>query len=256
MSSSEFPDDPEANTRFTASSDPTNPYDPNPFGDSPATVDMAGPPIRPGGLTAICVIVIVLGAMGMMSSGLKGVQLAVGKALQQAITQATAQPNNEMGKAQEEMTKAIWEETDKLMIPNLLLISAQFAICGALAYGGIKSMGLKEVGWKVLVWAVCLILVFEIIQFFVIVYTQLQIMPIMEVHMARMMESTPNSGPSEKEFMGAITKFSMIIGFVFHGGWTLLKVVFFCIAIRYLRSQRIIGLMTGQTGASTPAEVL
>lgn len=234
---------------------PENPYDPNPFGDSQASAAMGLAPRRPGGLTAICVVAIVLGVMGLISSSWKGVNLVAGRAIQAAITSMAPQPDPKMAKAQQEMNDAIWEETEKFIIPSIVLTTAQFGICFALVFGGIKSLGLTGLGRQVLVWACCLIVLFEIGQFVTFVFMQIRMVPVMEVHMSKIFEGTPNAPPGGDELFGTMMKFGVIVGLIFQGGWALIKVVFFGVAVWYLRSHRIVGLFksTVKTSPETQA---
>ena len=173
------------------STSPVNPYDPNPFGDAQPITAHAFPARRPGALTAICVIAIVLGTMGFMSSGMKGLNLLVGKPLQELMSSFGGAQNQEMAKAQEEMNEAIWEVADRFWIPNALLASAQFVLAIALIFGGIKALKLQAIGRKVLLAACCFLAVFEIVNVGLTSLVQIEMMPIMEVHMQRVMKAVP-----------------------------------------------------------------
>lgn len=224
------------------SSSPANPYDPNPYGDAQGAAAYRLPPTRPGGLTAICVIAIVLGVMGCGSSVLKGVNAFAGKYFQDMVSSMGGQPNNEMAKAQQEMNEAIWEVNNRYTIPTLVLAAAQFFVGIAIVVGGIRTLGLKAAGRKLLLMACCFILLYEIAQFIMMLFQTMQMMPIMEVHMSRMMEATPGNNPSAQEFGKTMAKFSLIGGMIFQGGWLLIKFVFFGIAIWYLGRPRIVEL--------------
>jgi hypothetical protein len=227
------------------STSPVNPYDPNPFGDPQVAARTAYPAIRPGGLTAICVIAVVLGAMGFMSSGMKGVNLVFGKQLQAMFAGMGGMPNQKMADAQQEMNDAMWEVTDRFWIPNVVLACAQFALAIALLFGGLKALKLQARGRKVLLAALVCVVVFEFAQLGVNSLMQIQMMPIMETYMPRMMESAPGNNAGGEEMARTFAKFSLIAGLIMQGGWMLVKMVFLAVAIWYLNRQRIRSLFAG-----------
>jgi hypothetical protein len=227
------------------STSPVNPYDPNPFGDRQFATATVFPATRPGGLTAICVIAIVLGVMGFMSSGMKGVNLVFGKQFQKLVAGVSGTPNKEMAEAQEELNEAMWELSDRFLIPNILLASTQFALAIALTFGGLKAMKLQAIGRKVLVVAFSFVVVFEIAQLGLFAMIQIQMMPLMDIHMSRVLEAAPGNNPGSEKFAQSIAKYSLIAGFIMQGGWMLVKLVFLGIAIWYLRTQRIRFLFHG-----------
>jgi len=220
------------------STSPVNPYDPNPFGEPQPATATAYPATRPGGLTAICVIAIVLGTMGFMSSGLKGVNLVFGRQLQQLVSSVGGMPNKKMKEAQDKLNEAIWEVNDRFLIPTILLTAAQFTLAMALIFGGLKALRLQAVGRKVLVMACSFVVVFEIAQMGMFAMMQIQMMPIMEVHMSRVMEAAPGNNPAGQKFGQSIARFSLIAGFIMQGGWMLVKLFFLGFSIWYLRTQR------------------
>lgn len=233
------------------STSPVNPYDPNPFGETRPAGVTAFPARRPGGLTAICVVAIVLGVMGFMSSSMKGVNLLFGKKLQNLVSSVGGMPNKKMVEAQEELNDAIWEITDRFLIPNVLLALAQFALAIALIFGGLKAMKLRAIGRKVLVVTCSFVVFFEIAQLVVGSMIQIQMMPVMEVHMSRVMEAVPGDNPGGDKFAQSVAKFSMIAGFVMAGGWALIKLVFLGVSIWYLRIQRIRSLFDRNASSNT-----
>ena len=212
----------------------------------------AMPAIRPGGLTAICVIAIVLGAMGFMSSGMNGLNLLFGKQLQEMVAGIGGMQNKKMMKAQEEMYDAIWEINDRFIVPSVFLASSQFALAIALMFGGLKTLKLRAIGRKVLLIAVSLVVVFELVQLGLFAMIQLEMMPVMDVYMSRVLEGAPGGGPGGQKAAQTIAKFSMIAGFIMQAGWMLVKLIFLGLAIWYLRSQRIRLLFQDKASSDQP----
>src|SRR6188474_1546783 len=92
---------------------------------------------RPGVLTTICVLAIVLGALGVCSALFTSVALVVGKQLQQAM-QPQAQPgvNNEMLKIQKEMQDEINAVNDQYFPVNILFALTHIVVAALLLVGG------------------------------------------------------------------------------------------------------------------------
>lgn len=217
---------------------------PNPFTDvSPyrpsALPDFAAR--RPGGLTAICIIAVVLGVLGLFSGVLKGVNVLFGAEMQQAFGSLGAM-TQEAAKAQQEMQAAVAAEIERFAVANGILCVAQLVLCGGLVYSGLKTLALKPAGRKLLLAICACLLVFEIGQLIVFVFQQLSMSPIMELYMPRMMQA-PNGNNAGTEKIGQIVaRMSIILGIVMQCVWTLTKFAFYAVAIHYLRKGKVVAL--------------
>jgi hypothetical protein len=196
---------------------------------------------RPSGLTAICIIAIVLGVIGLFSGVLKGVNAVFGAEMQQAFGSMGA-VTQEQAKIQQEMQAALAAEMKRFAIANGVLSVCQLVLCGALVYSGLKTLGLKPAGRQLLL-AICVgILVYEIAQLVTVVIQQMSMIPIMELYMPRMMKAPSGNNAGTEQFGQIIARMSIIVGIVMQCAWTLIKFVFYVLAIRYLRSAKIIAL--------------
>ena len=225
---------------------------PNPFTDvnpyRPAGLpDLAAR--RSGGLTAICIIVVVLGVLGLFSGLLKGVNVLFGAQMQQAVGSMGA-VTGDQAKVQAEMQAAIAAEMSRFVIANSILCLAQLVLSGALVYSGLKTLGLKANGRKLLL-AVCMcLLVYEICQLAMAVIAQLSMSPIMELYMPRLMRTPSGNNAGAEKFGQIMARMSTIVGVVFQCVWTLIKLVVYTIAVWYLRKPTVIALFEP---ISTPA---
>ncbi|MDA1055904.1 MAG: hypothetical protein O3C40_36425 [Planctomycetota bacterium] len=217
---------------------------PNPFTDvNPYRVgerlDLVGH--RPGGITAICIIVLVLGVLGLFSGVLKGVNVLFGAQMQQAFGSIGA-VTGEQAKVQAEMQAAIAVEMKRFIVANSILCVAQLVLCGALVYSALKTLGLKAAGRKLLL-AVCMcLLVYEVAQLITFTFQQLSMSPIMELYMPRIMKDPSGNNAGAEKFGQVIAKMSILVGVVVQVVWTLIKFVAYAVAIWYLRKPQVIAL--------------
>ncbi|MEO8496057.1 MAG: hypothetical protein ABI614_13385 [Planctomycetota bacterium] len=216
-----------------------NPFtDVNPYraGELPKVIGS-----RPGALTAICIVVVVLGVLGLFSGVMKGVNVLFGAKMQQAFgSMGAASP--QQAKVQQEMNAATAAVITRFAAANTVLCIAQVLLCGGLVYSGLKTLGLKTAGRKLLL-AICVcMLVFEIGQMITVVLQQLSLSPIMELYLPRMMKDSSGNNAGAEKFGQIIARVSIIVGIVMQCGWTLTKFVFYAFAIRYLGKATVIAL--------------
>jgi hypothetical protein len=214
---------------------------PNPFTDVNPYRPVGLPDLaarRSGGLTAICIIVVVLGVLGFFSGVLKGVNVVFGAQMQQAFGSMGA-GTGDQARVQAEMQAAIAVEMKRFVVANSILSVAQLALCGTLVYSGLQTLGLKALGRKLLLAVCACLLVFEIVQLVVAVLQQLSMGPIMELYMPRMMQSPDGNNAGAEKFGQIIARMSIIGGVVMQCVWTLLKFVVYAVAIWYLRMPKV-----------------
>ncbi len=226
---------------------------PNPFTDvnpyTPATMPELGAARRPGGLTAICIIAIVLGVLGTLSSVAKGFNVLFGAQMQQAFG-SMGGVTAEQKQVQQDMNNALAAEMTRYRLANGILCITQLGLCVALLVSALKTLKLKASGRQLFFYICCFLLVYEIGQFVVFVFQQLSIAPIMELYMPQMMK-----GPDGKEIGGGgvgkvMARMAIIAGVVTQCAWTLMKLVFYSIAIRYLLKGKVIALFDDQPGTA------
>ncbi len=218
-----------------------NPFtDVNPYTPSPTAMLAAR---RPNGLTAICIIAIVLGVLGTLSGFGKGINVAFGAQMQQAFGSLGAGAgNSDMQKAQQEMNNALAEEMVRFRLANGILCITQTVLCVGLAYAAIKTLGFNANSRKLLLWLCCFLLVYEVGQFVVFAYQQLSMAPIMEEYMPRMMKGPNGEDVGGEDFGKIIARVSVIVGMISQSFWTLLKFAFYGVAVYYLRKSNVIAL--------------
>ena len=133
--------------------DPTSPLDPYKSPEysldpalSPGHRPLSG---RPGVLTAICVIAIVLGGLGLGTGLLAVVSLVGGEAIQAAIPDNPGM-DEEMKKIQTEMEQEMQAVTDRYWGYHAVFLLGHFAVATGLLAGGIMAIKMNPKGRTVL----------------------------------------------------------------------------------------------------------
>ncbi len=195
------------------------------------------PGYRPGGLTAVCILAIILGALGFLAGISSLVMSVVGNQAQQWQQQwGMAGSPPAMRDVQAEMNAKTMAIVDRFRLVNIAFALFQLAVTAALVVGGARALKLNEAGRKLL-WAACAVaMVFELGRAVPQVLMQLENMAVMEDYMPRLMEASA-PGPQAKQvaaFGAMIARFSVIMGWVVFAGWLILKLAFFGVAFYYL----------------------
>jgi len=212
-------------------------------GDSMLGVDGA-PRERPGMLTAVCVIAIVLGVMGLGKSlfGLGG--LALKKTLENAF-KMPPQPGMREGfvEAQADMQKEMQAVTDRYWGVNVGLASLNLAFSASLLVGGIMTLRLNPTARTFLIAVFAAVIVFEIVHTVVTVFIQLEVAAVTSDAMPRMMAAAgPKGGPPPEQFTTVMATFTKVLTFViiaFCSALGLAEVVFYGVGACYLRRPNI-----------------
>jgi hypothetical protein len=199
------------------------------------------PRTRPGGLTAVFVISIVLGGLGLGGSLLGLASLAAQSTLENAF-KMPRQPGmpDDAFRAQEEMQIKVEEITHRYQGFSIGVVLLNLVISAGLLAGGI--MGLKMIpkarAWLVTVLAAAIL--FEIIATVHTVIIQVETASVITGQMSKMMTTMPKGGPPEgKAIVETAAKVGVFIGMAFSLGWALAKVVFYGFGVCYLRRPNI-----------------
>jgi hypothetical protein len=208
------------------------------FRDEPYAAEIAAPAgYRPGGLTAVCIIAIVLGCLGMLTGAASLVtNLAANQVQQFQAAWGAAGATNEAVKVQSEMNAKTAAIMNRFRLVNVLLSLSQLVLCGVLIAGGSRALRLDERGRKLL-WVACgLAILFELTRAVPTVLMQLENMALMEDYFPRLMKaSIPKSQADQVgAFAEMMARFSLIMGWVVLLGWMFLKLAFFGSAFHYL----------------------
>lgn len=205
---------------------------------------VAPSPQRPGGLTALCVLSIVLGSMGFLS-GLVGL---VGMLFQNQMQSAVAglQPDADMARIQQEVN----EQTNELMrqhaVRNWILLLVRLNVAIGLLLGGIWSLGLKPIGRMTLLVAFGVGIVLEAFQ----LWPQWENRNLAAQTMDRMVqaqkEQNAKAPPGFDDTMKMMGQVAAAMTIVVALGMFLAKSGFYAFGLWYLTRPHIAGLFVRQ----------
>ncbi len=193
----------------------------NPFTDLDPCTAGALPDLssrRPGGVTAICIVAVVLGVLGLFSGTMKGVNVLFGAEMQRVFGSMGA-VTPEQAKVQQEMQAAVADEMKPFAVANTILCVSQLVLCGALVYAGLKTLKLKAAGEKLLLAILVCLLLYEIGQLITVVLQQLSMGPIMELYMPQMLKSLDPATMRVLKVRPRHRRMSIIVGIIMQSGW-------------------------------------
>jgi len=231
----------------------------SPFGMTPVTPDaaraMPGTRQRPGGLTVICVLAIVLGALGLMTGCFGLLSQAFNQQMQNGLAGLQAGANKEAAELQQEMNAKVVAASAKFAWLNMLLAVVQLAVAASLLVGGIMSLKLRPLGRKLLLGAFVAAIVFEAARIYPTISVQQAMVPIMAEYMPKMMKAQAPPGGQQPagmdQAMSSIMSALGIVGMVFFVVTVAVKGVYYAIGIVYLRKPSVALLFTPPAIEST-----
>jgi hypothetical protein len=230
----------------------------NPFSDSgfkspppPNAYDPAAfqmPPKKPGALTAIGVMGVVLGILGLMTACIAVVALPFQSKLQTAFNQSS--PNDPPAvKIQQEMNAAMAAVQDKYFLPNMTFSVLHLVLATCMLIGGILVLRGRPAGRSLMIYVLLAAIAFEVLRTAFAVMVQLEVMPITSEFMEKMMKEAGPNGPGRAiaRMVSGLSIFGIIMGLI----WPLGKIIVYGLSARYLASKPIVEHFAGT--APTPA---
>lgn len=198
------------------------------------------PGARPGWLTALCVIAIVIGVLGLMN-GILGV---VGTLFAEQFQTMFTPPGGggmppDMQAIQDKFQQETMAVQEKFFLGILAAAILRIAVAAALLVGGVQCLGLKESGRQVLLLACGAAVLFEIGHAVLQSLVNMEMMTAVNGFMQNFLEAMPQGkGPPPEVFMN-IMKGSLIAGFVVQYLIALLKIAFYVWGVLFLSRQAI-----------------
>jgi len=197
---------------------------------------------RPGWLTALCVVCIVLGALGILNS-LVGTAAVIAGPRFQSMFQPRPSPGmpDEMLQAQQELMNEINAVQARHFVTNLILLSFKFVAAVLLLVGGLRCLGLSEGGRKTLLVACAVALLFEIVHSILQTLVNLEMMTATNSAVEKF-ESTvtsSNSPPGTASIMKWTIRGAFIVPIISSYFMSLLKSCLFVFGLVYLNKKHI-----------------
>jgi hypothetical protein len=215
-------------------------YDPYRTPDLPSAQAGAAPGGRPGWLTALCVMCIVIGVLGLMNGivGFFGTLFA--EHFQQMFTPTGASGlPPEMKEVQDQFQAESLAVQAKFFAFSLSAAVLRVAVAAALLVGGTQCLGLKETGRQVLMLACGAAIVFEIGHAVLQSLVNMEMMTAVNGFLERFLQTMPQRNGPPPEFFINIMKGWLIAVFVMQYLIGLAKIAFYLWCVVFLQRQAI-----------------
>ena len=230
----------------------TSSFDPYRSPSLPETVYSGPSPHgRPGWLTAICVLCIVFGALGLVNSLFGTFGMIVGPRFQQFMA-AQPQPGipDDIRDAQQKMQADMYKIQSKYIWPLGVSIVLRLGVCALLLVGGIRSLNMNERGRKLLIIACATALVFDLLQAILQMIITVENMTVMNEFMEAMATKGQNKTKELEAVMKAVGSFIRFFSLGLISVIAVGKIVFYIFSIKYLQKPNIMALFHKQPSSA------
>lgn len=217
---------------------PFDAYQPPPL--PPDTVSAQGSAPSFGRVKAICIVAIVLGGAGVATALMGAVGLVVGRQMQAAFSGAN-QPgmSQELQDIQRKTQQEIQAVQERFLGVNAVLLGAHAIIAGMLVTGGIQGLRRVRPGRKILLAACLAAIVFELVRGVVQTVIQVQVLSVTTQFFEQMMGASMEQAADLAEWLVWFSRLAMVAGLLLAIGWILVKLVFYSVAVWYLRKPAV-----------------
>ncbi len=147
--------------------------------------------------------------------------------------------NQQLQDAQRQVQQQIQAVQDRFWIPNLVLTGAHLIVATLLLTGGIQALRRVRPGRKILIVACLSAIVFELVRGSVQTVIQVQVLSVMMNFFEQMMEASLEQAADFAEWLAWFSRLAMMAGLLLAIGWILVKLVFYSVAVWYLRKPAV-----------------
>lgn len=202
-------------------------------------------PQRPGGLTAICILAIVLGVLGILAALGTLAAAALQDPMQNLVVQWQHQENKEAARVQQQINDETREFAKRHIVRNGLFSAARLLVASGLLAGSILTFRLRTYGRKILLAAFAAGIAFELAQIWpavdAIPFTQRTIQLSMEAQQIEMQARGQNAD-DVAALMRVMTKAIAAMQVVMVAGMLLAKAGFYAFGLWYLTTSNVAAL--------------
>ncbi len=217
---------------------PFDAYQPPPL--TPEIVPATAAAPRFGRVKAICIVAIVLGGAGVATALMGAVGLVIGKQLQAAFSGPNPPGmSQELQDVQRQAQQQIQAVQDRFWAVNLILTGAHLVVASLLLTGGIQALRRVRPGRKILLTACLAAIAFELVRGSVQAVMQIQVLSVTMNFFEQMMEASMEQAAELAEWLAWISRLAMVAGLLMAVGWILVKLVFYSVAVWYLRKPAV-----------------
>ena len=188
---------------------------------------------RPGGLTTIGVLCIVGGIVGILSGLFMLLNIFFGAALGSAFTMQGPQQQ-----AQQEMQSSMQAVATRFFVGNLISSVGTLVVSLCMLTGGVGVFRKPAWGRTLLRKTFLFAILLECLRVGIYTMTQLEMMPVMETYMQKMM--TQPGGGNPPMAVGGMMKVMTLIGLGMWLMWAALKLGLYIWGCSYLKKPSVI----------------
>ncbi|HXT59609.1 MAG TPA: hypothetical protein VN699_13295 [Pirellulales bacterium] len=193
---------------------------------------------RTGGLTAVCVIAIVVGVLGVLSGLSQIANLTVGGRMQSAMLALQPQINPGMQAAQQEMLEKTLAVNAKYAIYLWISIGMQLVLALAMIVGAILALSMRPAGRRILLAALVASLLFEPARTVLTSTIVKETGPITAQYMQNLGKVSAPPGakppPGFEEMMGGMSQAVVAVQWVVLIGMAAAWCIFYLVGVWYL----------------------
>jgi hypothetical protein len=194
---------------------------------------------RPGGLTFVCVVAIVLGGLGLLGALSGMASLVFGSAMQDAFTVRQPGMGDDVMDTQIEIQKRLQAVTNRYWEFHLGFSLVHLVVAGSLLAGGILALRSSPSGCRLLVTVFVVAIIFELSRAVFQVTVQIDMLAAVSDAISRRAEAPTNDGGPGGDFLATIMKASFFVGIGLTACFALAKVIFYGVGARYLSRLQI-----------------
>lgn len=217
---------------------PVDAYQPPPLAPDIVPVRNSAP--RFGRVKAICIVAIVLGGAGGATALMGAVGLVLGRQMQAAFSGVNRPGvSQELQDIEQKTQQEIQAVQERFLGINAVLLGTHAIVAGMLLTGGIQALRRVRPGRKLLVAACLAAIVFELVRGSVQTLMQVQLLSVTAHFFEQMMGASLEQAAELAEWFVWFSRLAMVAGLVLAIGWILVKLVFYSIAVWYLRKPAV-----------------
>ena len=190
------------------------------------------PQKAPGALTAILIICLVMGILGLLGSCMGAAGLAFQGQIQ-GMQQNMGDP------AQQAMQKELQTIQNQQLIPNLIMVGLNFIVAPLLTIGAIGGLNRKPWGHKLLSIGLLVAMFYVVIKLVISIIMQVMTMGPMTKAMEKAMAEQGGAEAQAAGVIGGAMQIGIIVGIVIAAVWGLLLLGFYIWAWMYLRKDEV-----------------
>lgn len=200
---------------------------------------------RPGGVTAVCILAMLLAAAGLFASLIAAAALLIGpERLQEMMPKPKGE---EEAQIQREMQKASNAVTEPLKPITTTLLVLEALTCLGLLVASVKTLGLQERGRRLLRLMLLLAIPLTMVRSSVGGYLTMGIADVQAKYMPQLLAAQQNGKKLPADLGEKMAQIGRIFGLVWVVGSLIVVLIFYIVSWLYLNRPRVVAAFAATT---------